>query len=262
MKGQFFLLLILLILKASFTHAQGPVSISGKVKSKATQSPLAFANIVLKKSADSMVVAGTISDEQGLFRFSGILPGKYFLDISLLGHLPLKQSVFIGSLSQFLDLKPIALEPNATTLKEVVVSAQPSGVNEQMNKFTFNVSEGISQAGGSVMQMMKNLPGVTIQDGKVILRGSDKVLVLVDGKQTALTGFGNQTGLDNIPASALEKIEIINNPSSKYDANGNAGIINLIYKKSRKEGFNGKLGMAGGLGALWEKKANLPQIRP
>jgi len=262
MKDRFYLLLLVLFLHASFAHAQNLVSVSGMVQAKATQLPLGFANVLLKRSADSIVVAGTISDERGQFRFSGILPGKYLLDISLVGYLSQRQSVFIGNLSQFLELKPIVLEPNTTTLNEIIVSSQPTGVNDQMNKFTFNVSDGIAQAGGSVMQVMKNLPGVTIQDGKLMLRGSDKVMVLVDGKQTALTGFGNQTGLDNIPASALEKIEIINNPSSKYDANGNAGIINLVYKKSRKEGFNGKLGMAGGLGALWEKKANLPQIRP
>lgn len=262
MKDRFFLLLIVVFSMASFTDAQNLVSVSGMVQSKVTRLPLSFANIVLKRSADSVVVFGTISDERGQFRFSGILPGKYLLDISLVGFLSQQQPVFIGNLSQFIELKPIVLEPNATTLKEIVVASQPTGVNDQLNKFTFNISEGIAQAGGSVMQMMKNLPGVTIQDGKLMLRGNDKVMVLVDGKQTAMTGFGNQTGLDNIPASALEKIEIINNPSSKYDANGNAGIINLVYKKSRKEGFNGKLGMTGGLGALWEKKANLPQIRP
>lgn len=109
---------------------------------------------------------------------------------------------------------------------------------------------------------MQNLPGVTVQDNKVQIRGSDKVVVLIDGKQTALTGFGNQSSLDNIPASAIEKIEIINNPSAKYDANGNAGIINIIYKKNKQEGFNGKVGLSGGLGALWIKKDNLPTIRP
>jgi len=120
----------------------------------------------------------------------------------------------------------------------------------------------ISQSGGSILQVMQNLPGVTVQEGKVMLRGSDKVAVLVDGKQTALTGFGSQTSLDNIPASAIDKIEIINNPSAKYDANGNAGIINIIFKKNRQEGFNGKVGMMAGLGALWIKRGNLPGIRP
>ena len=112
------------------------------------------------------------------------------------------------------------------------------------------------------MQAMQNLPGVTVQDGKIQLRGNDKVAVLMDGKQTALTGFGNQTGLDNIPASSIDRIEIINNPSAKYDANGNAGIINIIYKKNKDEGLNGKIGFATGLGALWVKKENLPTIRP
>ena len=105
-------------------------------------------------------------------------------------------------------------------------------------------------------------PGVTVgQDGKVQVRGSDKVVVLIDGKQTALTGFGSQNGLDNLPASALERIEIINNPSARFDANASAGIINLVLKKQEQEGFNGKLGMMGGAGALWEKKENLPTIR-
>lgn len=125
------------------------------------------------------------------------------------------------------------------------------------------MADNINQAGGSALEAMKNLPGITTsQDGKVQLRGSDKVMILIDGKQTALTGFGGQTGLDNIPASAIEKIEIINNPSSKYDANGNAGIINIIYKKEKKEGINGKVGLTGGAGALWIKKENYPGIRP
>ena len=97
---------------------------------------------------------------------------------------------------------------------------------------------------------------------KCELRGSDKVMVLIDGKQTALTGFGSQNGLDNLPASALERIEVITNPSAKFDANASAGIINLVFKKQEQEGFNGKLGMMAGAGALWVKKENLPTIRP
>ncbi|WP_225980042.1 outer membrane beta-barrel family protein [Pseudobacter ginsenosidimutans] len=131
-----------------------------------------------------------------------------------------------------------------------------------MDKKTFSLAGNISQAGGSVLDAMRNLPGITSQDGKLQLRGSDKVMVLIDGKQTALTGFGGQASLENIPASAIEKIEIINNPSARYDANGNAGIINIIFKKEKKEGFNGKLGISAGAGALWIKKENYPGIRP
>ena len=89
---------------------------------------------------------------------------------------------------------------------------------------------------------------------KVILRGSDKVVILIDGKQSSLTGFGNQKGLGNIPATNIEKIEIINNPSAKYDANGFAGIINIIYKKENQSGFNGDVGLSFGLGAFDKKK--------
>ena len=154
--------------------------------------------------------------------------------------------------------------PDAKVLSNVTVTAtQQSGVADQLDRKTFNVADNLSQSGGSVLQVMNNLPGVTTsQEGKIQLRGSDKVAVLIDGKQTALTGFGGQVGLDNIPASAIERIEIINNPSAKYDANGNAGIINIIYKKNRQQGFNGKLGLTTGLGALWQKRANLPGIRP
>ena len=151
----------------------------------------------------------------------------------------------------------------AKYLDSVIVTGKQDAVSARLDKKTFNLSENISQAGGSVLEAMQNLPGITMgSDGKVLLRGSDKVMILIDGKQTALTGFGAQSGLGNLPASAIEKIEIINNPSAKYDAGGNAGIINIILKKEKKEGFNGKAGLTIGAGALWIKKENLPSIRP
>lgn len=148
---------------------------------------------------------------------------------------PKTQSVYVGSLSEFLDQGTIELEKTLLLYKEVVVVAKSNTISEKMDKKTFSMADNISQSGGSVLQSIQNLPGVTVQDGKVQIRGNDKVTVLIDGKQTALTGFGNQSGLDNIPASAIDKIEIINNPSAKYDANGNAGIINIIYKKNKKK---------------------------
>lgn len=238
------------------------VTVSGAVKDKTTKNSLPFANILLKSEKDSTFVSGSISNEEGRFLFSNVASGKYYLEVSFAGYKTKKRSLYIGSLSEFLDQGTIELEEDTTALQEVVVVSKQNPVNEKMDKKTFSIANNISQSGGSVLQTMQNLPGVTIQDGKVQLRGNDKVTVLIDGKQTALTGFGNQSGLDNIPASAVEKIEIINNPSAKYDANGNAGIINIIYKKSKKEGFNGKVGYTSGLGSLWERKENLPTIRP
>jgi outer membrane receptor protein involved in Fe transport len=239
------------------------VTISGMVKNSTTKSIISYANITLVKEKDSAFVTGTVTDEEGRFSLSNIKPGNYILQVSFSGFANKSQSVLVGTLSPFLDLGIIELNEDVKALSEVVVTAKQDEVGNKMDKKSFTVSSNITQSGGSVLQVLKNLPGVTTsQDGKVELRGSDKVAILIDGKQTALTGFGSQSGLDNIPASAIERIEIINNPSAKYDANGNAGIINIIYKKNKQQGFNGKLGITTGVGALWQKKENLPTIRP
>ena len=238
------------------------VTVSGGVKSKSDRSNLPYVNIVLKTVSDSAFVSGTITDEEGRFTLDKIAPGTYHLQASFLGYETAVRPLFVGSLSGFLDIPAIELAESATALQEVVVTAEESDVSYKMDKKTYSLADNISQSGGSVLQSMQNLPGVTVQEGKVQLRGNEKVTVLIDGKQTALTGFGSQSGLDNIPASAIEKIEIITNPSAKYDANGNAGIINIVMKKSRQNGLNGKAVLTTGLGALWIRKENLPTIRP
>ena len=258
-----FLLVTLLLISIANLKAQNKlVTVSGNTKDKTTKLALPFVNVSLKTSNDNTLVTGTITNEEGRFTLANIKSGNYILEFSFIGYKTKTQSVYVGSLSEFLDQGTIELEEDATTLQEVVVVAKSNTISEKMDKKTFSMADNISQSGGSVLQSIQNLPGVTVQDGKVQIRGNDKVTVLIDGKQTALTGFGNQSGLDNIPASAIDKIEIINNPSAKYDANGNAGIINIIYKKNKKEGFNGKVGFTSGLGALWERKENLPTIRP
>ena len=222
-----------------------------------------YVNVVIKSEVDSLFVGGTVTNEKGLFTIAGISPGNYVLELSFVGYTQKQVPLLVGRLSEFLDLGIVDLEENPTTLAEVVVEGQQDAVVETMEKKVFSIEDNINQSGGSLLQVMQTLPGVTIsQEGTVRLRGSDRVTVLIDGKQTALTGFGNQTSLDNIPASAIERIEVINNPSAKYEANGNAGIINIIYKKEVKEGFNGKVGLALGVGALWIKKENYPTIGP
>ena len=262
MKTKILLPLILQFVLLSIANAQTSVTVSGIVKGQNNKAPLPFVNVVLKAEKDSTFVGGTFTNEEGRFSLSKIKPGNYYLEVSYIGYTTKKQPLFIGSLTNYLDLNTIELTEQFTSLNEVVITAKTDEISEQMDKKTFALKDNISQGGGSVLQAMQNLPSVTVQDGKVQLRGNDKVTVLIDGKQTALTGFGSQTGLDNIPASAIEKIEIINNPSAKYDANGNAGIINIIYKKNKKDGFNGKIGLTGGLGSLWVRRQNLPTIRP
>lgn len=238
------------------------VTVSGKIQDGGTQVNMPFVTVLLKNKVDSSFVMGTVTNEEGIFSLLNVKPSIYLIETSFVGYKNETQEIFVGSLSSFLNLPTILLKEDIQQLNEVSVTAKQDAIDAKMDKKTFTLADNISQSGGSVLQAMQNLPGVTVQDGKLQLRGSDKVAVLIDGKQTALTGFGNQNGLDNIPASAIEKIEIINNPSAKFDANGNAGIINIIYKKNKAEGFNGKIGISGGLGALWVKEANLPSIRP
>ena len=252
---------VIFLTSSSFGQNKG-VTISGLIKDKVDKSALSYVSIVLKTEKDSAFVAGTVSNEEGRFTLTNIQPNNYYFEISLTGYITKRQAIYVGSLSEFLDIATIDLEKDIQKIGEVSVLAKQDDVGGKMEKKTFKVEDNISQSGGSILQTMQNLPGVTVQEGKVQLRGNDRVTVLIDGKQTALTGFGNQSGLDNIPASAIEKIEIINNPSSKYDANGNAGIINIVMKKNKQEGFNGKVGFTTGLGSLWVRQENLPTIRP
>jgi outer membrane receptor protein involved in Fe transport len=254
--------IFLLVLFTGVAFAQTKVTVSGQVKSGADEMPLEYCSVILYHLPDLGFVVGTLTDGEGRFVLEGVANGEYVLQVSLLGYVPEKQGVFVGSLSKFLDVATIHLEEKGSVVEDVVITGKQDAVGGKLDKKTYSVEDNISQSGGSALQAMQNLPGVTVQEGKVQLRGNEKVAVLIDGKQTALTGFGSQAGLDNIPASAIERIEIINNPSSKYDANGNAGIINIILKKEKKEGFNGKIGLSAGLGALWVRKENLPSIRP
>jgi hypothetical protein len=262
MPRSYFLIFILQFLFCSISYGQTSANVSGIVKDKKSNTFLPFVNIVLKKGKDSSFVSGTVTNEEGRFYLSKVNPGTYFLEFTYIGYASRSQSLFVGNLSEYLDLQIIEIEEKSTDLQDVVVTGDANQISEKMDKKTFSLKDNLSQSGGSVLQVMQNLPSVTVQDGKVQLRGSDKITVLIDGKQTALTGFGSQTGLDNIPASAIEKIEIINNPTAKYDANGNAGIINIIYKKNKSEGFNGKVGFTTGVGSLWVREDNLPTIRP
>lgn len=261
MRTACFLAFFILSTMGLFAQATS-VTVSGTVRGRSDKSALPYVNIVLKAAKDSAFVAGTVTNEEGRFSLAGIAPGNYSLQASFIGYETLSQPLFIGSLSEFLDIPALELQENITLLQAVVITGEQSDVSAKMDKKIYSVADNLSQAGGAVLQSMQNLPGVTVQEGKVLLRGNEKVTVLIDGKQTALTGFGNQSGLDNIPASAIEKIEIITSPSAKHDANGNAGIVNIIMKKSRQNGLNGKAVLTAGLGSLWVRKENLPTIRP
>ncbi|MEH6761877.1 MAG: TonB-dependent receptor [Maribacter arcticus] len=254
-------ILIVLLFFFSLTTAfsQSLVNVTGQLRDANTLENLAFANVTVQNSTDNSMVTGAITDDSGRFEILGLSTGKYTLLFSFIGYETVEKPLIAGGLNSVFDLGQIALQPSAEQLNEVQVVGQEATTNSALNKKSFNLDNNIAQAGGSVLDAMKTMPGVTFdQDGKVVLRGSDKVVVLIDGKQSSLTGFGNQKGLANIPASNIEKIEIINNPSAKYDANGFAGIVNIIYKKETQKGLNGDVGLSFGLGALGKRRPDTP----
>jgi hypothetical protein len=203
------LLFIIFLLLFFATYSQPLVTISGIITDKNSKTTLPYVNVVIKTEKDGAFISGTVTNESGRFSLSKIKSGSYVIEVSYLAYTTKKQPLFIGKLTEYLDIKTIEIEQNITTLNEIVVTSKPNEISEKMDKKIFSLKDNISQTGGSVLQAMQNLPSVTVQDGKLQLRGNDKVTVLIDGKQNGLTGFGSQSGLDNIPASGIDRIEII-----------------------------------------------------
>ena len=250
-------LFFLILFTPYIGEAQETVLIEGSVTEESAQ-PLPFVNVILK-NPQGETISGTITDEFGAFSLSKIPIGNYILEFSFIGYETIQKKITAGGLNPIFDLGKIQMMPSAEALTEVQILAKQAAVSADLAKKSFSLDENLAQAGGSVMDAMKTMPGVAFdQEGKVVLRGSDKVVILIDGKQSSLTGFGNQKGLSNIPAANIERIEIINNPSAKYDANGFAGIVNIIYKKEKQTGFNGDAGLSFGLGALGKRKSDTP----
>ncbi|MFO7668135.1 MAG: TonB-dependent receptor, partial [Bacteroidales bacterium] len=240
---------------------QNTANISGKVVDKSTSEVLPFSSVSLTNKTDNSFVSGTITDEKGIFILKQLNSGNYLITVTFVGFQSFTKEILIGTLNNNYDIGKIELEPSVSQLGEVQVTGERVTVSATLEKKSFNIDNNISQTGGSLLKAIQNLPGITVDtEGKIYLRGSDKVTVLIDNKQSSLTGYENQKGLDNIPASNIERIEIINNPSAKYDAKGMAGIVNIIYKKEQKYGFNGEIGLSAGVGEMTTRKENLPAI--
>jgi outer membrane receptor protein involved in Fe transport len=251
----FFVLLFFFI--STFATAQD-ITITGKVIEEASQESLPFVTVAVNDATTNEVITGTVTNDAGQFTIE--LPnGKYVVTVSFMGFKTVEKKVIADGLNPIFDLGKIELLPSTEALDEVTITGKRATVASDLDKKSFSLSDNVAQSGGSVLDAMKTMPGVAFdQEGKVVLRGSDKVVVLIDGKQSSLTGFGNQKGLSNIPAANIERIEIINNPSAKYDANGFAGIVNIIYKKEKQTGLNGDVGLSFGLGALSKRKEDIP----
>lgn len=246
------LTLFTLFLISQFAGAQSPekAQIVGKVTDKLGQ-PLDFTNVLLLNPKDSSLVKGTISDSTGVYLFEMVDQGSYLLSATMVGYNALYYGPFeVAKASSQVEIPTLKLE-DGVALKEVTVTAQKPFIEMQNDKIVVNVENSPVAAGNSALEVLQKAPGVMYdQNNRALsLKGKQGVLVMIDGKQSYLSTEEVIRLLESMPANNIEKIEIIHNPSAKYDAAGNAGIINIRLKKDKNLGFNGSVSLGAG---YWE----------
>ncbi|MEM8523399.1 MAG: TonB-dependent receptor [Bacteroidota bacterium] len=217
--------------------------ISGNILSE--EGSLPFANVILKNAADSSIAKAEVTDEQGAYVFSSISFGNYFVETSFVGMQDERSDIFELKESDF-RIKPIILENTTSALGEVTVTAKRPMIEVLADKTVFNVENTLSSTGTDAFELLRKAPGVIIDNNdNLILEGKTGVQIYINNKLSPLTGEDLSNYLRSLQASDIAAIEIITQPSSKYDAAGNAGIINIRLKKDKRLGTNGTL--AGGV---------------
>lgn len=239
-----FWIMTALCLCAALAFAQGTVK--GKVLEKSTDSPLGYVNVVVKKQGDDKIFKGVITDESGSFTIGDLPDGDYVLSATFVGMKELTRSFTISAGHTEQSYNALYMADDARQIKEVVVTGQRSGVKLEVDRKSFDVSQEISNAGGSADEVLANIPSVEVDnDGNVSLRGNSSVEVWINGKSSGMTGDNRALVLQQLPAESIERVEVIDNPSAKFSAEGSAGIINIILKKNRKAGYFGSVSAGG-----------------
>ncbi|MHA1858286.1 MAG: TonB-dependent receptor domain-containing protein [Candidatus Thorarchaeota archaeon] len=221
------------------------VSITGTVVDSTSNQPLKYANVMLYDLRDSLLT-GTITNDRGYFRLKDLHPGIYRVTVKFIGfHKKTIGPIKAGPRNPEIDLGVIALKPAVLTVGEVEVTAERPEISYKIDRKVINVSKHFTRTSGTAVDVLENIPSVTVDvDGNVSLRGTGSFQVLIDGRPTPLKP---NEALQQIPASTIETIEIITNPSAKYDPDGIAGIINVNLKKGRLQGASGIFNLTGGL---------------
>lgn len=235
---------ILLVFTLGFLtklDAQNLISITGKVLTYEQSKPLEYVSLKLYKLPDSSFVKGSFSNPDGKFQILAS-PGKYYLKLSV--------TLYEDELTESFELKPTQAnlhlgtlrmqKPKTQETKEVVVRGQKEVMETGIDKKVYNVAEDLNVNGGTANDILNRLPSVEVdQDGGVLLRGQGSVTILIDGRPSSMSGGNGKTLLDALPANSIERVEIVTNPSAKYDPDGTSGIINIVLKKNKLLGFNG-----------------------
>ncbi len=244
----------MLISIASYAQKTAKITISGKIIETNSKQPLEYATLILT-NVKTKKITGGVTDSSG--KFSVDVPkGTYQMKVEFIGfktkQLPQK------TVTSSTNLGIIGLKEDAETLDEVEIIAEKSTVEIRLDKKIYNVGKDMTIKGGNASDVLDNVPSVNVDaEGAVSLRGNENVRILIDGKPSALVGLNGTDALRNLPADAIEKVEVITSPSARYDAEGTAGILNIILRKGKVTGFNGSLNLSIGNPDLFQTSGNL-----
>ncbi len=237
--------LIFLFLPYSFVAmAQGVVR--GMVYDKSLSEPLGYVTVQVLSQENSKFVGGAMTDNKGNFRVDGLKYGKYVLVLSYVGYMDVRQPFELSRQGGTKNFNTIYMSEDSHQLQEVQVTAQKSAMRLEVDRKSFDVSSLISSEGQAVTDLLDNIPSVEVDnDGNISLRGNTSVEVWINGKPSGLTTDNRSTILEQMPAESIERIEVIDNPSAKFSAEGSAGIINIVLKKERNAGYYGSVRVGG-----------------
>lgn len=239
-----FILFFLLCLCAYTGWAQGIVK--GKILDRQKSEPLGFVNIKVTEQGSDKFAGGGITDAGGNFNVTGLKDGKYTLTLTFMGYKDVTRQFEITPAKREVQFKLLYMAEDAKQLNEVTVTGQRATMKLEVDRKSFDVGQLISNAGQSASDVLDNVPSIEVDnDGNVSLRGNSSVEVWINGKASGLTSDNRAQILQQLPAESIERVEVIDNPSAKFSAEGSAGIINIVLKKDRKAGYYGSV-QAGG----------------
>ena len=239
-----FIIFFLLCLCAYTGWAQGIVK--GKILDRQKSEPLGFVNIKVTEQGSDKFAGGGITDADGNFNVPGLKDGKYTLSLTFMGYKDVTRQFEITPAKREVQFKLLYMAEDAKQLNEVTVTGQRATMKLEVDRKSFDVGQLISNAGQSASDVLDNVPSIEVDnDGNVSLRGNSSVEVWINGKASGLTSDNRAQILQQLPAESIERVEVIDNPSAKFSAEGSAGIINIVLKKDRKAGYYGSV-QAGG----------------
>lgn len=233
--------------------------LTGQLIDNQTKQKIEYGNLVLFSSRDSSMAAGTISDSEGQFLLDNLRYGMYYLRASFIGYSDrIIDSIRITPQSSRLDLGVISLDESSIILSNVVVTGERDLIINNLDKKVINVDKDLTVIGGTGVDVVQNIPSVSVDvDGNVSYRGNQNIRILIDGKPSELLGLGSGDILSSIPAVDIESVELVTNPSARYDPEGTGGILNIILKKKIEGGLNGTISATAGTGDKYNGSMNL-----